>query len=271
MDEIIKEILSEPIDTYRGYDHDKHKEIISDNETSEISNSKESVQIQTVIPLEPQGESLLQPQEETYLFHPEESDGDHSVGGSSTSSKARLPSSTLPIIRKASEPGTMKEIERHSVRDTHFAQSERKKSSISSGNSVVQSSSLHKSSRNDEAGTEFEEIDMLAYMLDWENAMQNSKSTQCGHFDTVDVAVQFTGMTATELIESKAVKDRDKSSQVRESDFESRMEFYLENIFKGFVLRSRRFVPQANIDVLSADRFNNVRTNRRRDAVTRYG
>ena len=109
---------------------------------------------------------------------------------------------------------------------------------------------------------EYEEVDMLAYMLDWEKAMQNSKSTQCGHFDTVDVGTQFNGDNS-----AIASADRNKGVQVAEGDFEAPVEYYLESLFKGFAARSKRFFPKNNLEIMSADRFNKVKSSKLRRYV----
>eukprot|EP01036_Dinobryon_divergens_P022792 gene22792-31088_t len=102
-----------------------------------------------------------------------------------------------------------------------------------------------------EEDDEFERIDMLGYVLDWERVLQNSKATQSSLIETADAGIQY-----NEIVVQKVLVD--KGNQVTEGDFEAPIEYYLETLFKGFVVRSRRFVPQHNIEVMSADRFNKV-------------
>lgn len=112
-----------------------------------------------------------------------------------------------------------------------------------------------------EGDDEFERIDMLGYVLDWERVLQNSKATQSSSTETTDVGIQY-----NEIVVQKTLVD--KGNQVTEGDFEAPIEYYLETLFKGFVVRSRRFVPQNNIELMSADRFNKVKS--RNHAHERY-
>ena len=211
MEEIIKEILNEPVQDL-GLPDDTYKESLS-------------------VPLSPSQSSLLKGKDLTETVIAK--DGDDLSCDESVESLDRLKVKGQQAGQGPSSVGS------HEDEDSTDSKAQRDAT---------------------EGDSEFERIDMLGYVLDWERVLQNSKATQSSSNETRDMGVQYNEVVVKKILADKGV-------QATEGDFEAPIEYYLETLFKGFVVRSRRFVPQKNIDVMGADRFNKTKLSKSRNTV----
>jgi hypothetical protein len=102
----------------------------------------------------------------------------------------------------------------------------------------------------EESKDENSSINMLSYMVTWENVFKNSKAVQYGNSDQRVFGTQFNCNIDLDGGPNNV------NIQTTNNDIEVEVEPYLERIFRGFILQSRKFVPKENINILNVDRFN---------------